>query len=128
MPADAKIALRHNVKTPTPPYFTPRLALRPESYRRLSSPSAPDNAVRTRHSSVAIPPSRSMLSHAREIGDIMIAGAYATPITQNDLGKPTALAGTRAYKRKNRSVTPNRLRNIYNLAFGPNRTPYPTQT
>ena len=69
-----------------------------------------------------------MLSPAREIGDIMITGAYATPITQTDLGKPTALVGTRAYKRKNRSLTPNRLRNIYNLVFGPNRVPYPTQT
>lgn len=66
-----------------------------------------------------------MLSHAREIGDIMITGAYATPITQTDLGKPTALAGTRAYKRKNYYLTPNRLRNIYNLAFGPNRAPIP---
>lgn len=43
------------------------------------------------------------------------------PITQTDLGKPTTLAGTSAYKRKNRSLTPNHLRNIYNLAFGPNR-------
>lgn len=62
-----------------------------------------------------------MLSHAREIGDIMIIRAYAPPITQTDICKPTALAGTRAHKRKNRSLAPNRLRNIYNLAFGPNR-------
>lgn len=41
-----------------------------------------------------------MLSHAREIGDIIITGAYATPITQTDFGKPTALPGARAYKRK----------------------------